>query len=88
MPAATTIAGMAAQEPITPPVRTLLVERGVRTTLWAPLWDVAACALGAATAARGRVRRWLATVAIETENDRHYGRQLAEIGDSDPACTP
>jgi ubiquinone biosynthesis monooxygenase Coq7 len=84
-PAATTIAGMAAQESDhRRRFDAMLVERGVRPTLLAPLWDVAGFALGAATALIGPRAAMACTVAIETEIDRHYGRQLAEIGDSDP----
>jgi ubiquinone biosynthesis monooxygenase Coq7 len=55
--------------------------------LLAPLWDVAGFALGAATALIGPRAAMACTVAIETEIDRHYGRQLTEIGDSDPELT-
>jgi ubiquinone biosynthesis monooxygenase Coq7 len=85
-PAATTIAGMAAQEADhRRRFDALMIQRGVRPTLFAPLWDVAGFALGAATALIGPRAAMACTVAIETEIDRHYGRQLAEIGDSDPA---
>jgi ubiquinone biosynthesis monooxygenase Coq7 len=83
---ATTVSGMAAQEADhRRRFDTMMVTRGVRPTLLAPLWDVAGFALGAATALIGPRAAMACTVAIETEIDRHYGRQLAEIGDSDPA---
>lgn len=84
-PAATSIAGMAGQEADhRRRFDALMTERGVRPTLLAPLWDVAGFALGAATALIGPRAAMACTVAIETEIDRHYGRQLAELGDSDP----
>jgi ubiquinone biosynthesis monooxygenase Coq7 len=84
-PAATTIAGMAAQEADhRQRFDAMMAERGVRPTLLAPLWDVAGFALGAATALIGPRAAMACTVAIETEIDRHYGRQLDEIGERDP----
>jgi ubiquinone biosynthesis monooxygenase Coq7 len=86
--AATTIAGMASQEAEhRAHFDKLLLERGVRPTLLAPFWDVAGFALGAATALIGPRAAMACTVAIETEIDRHYGRQLAELGDQDPELT-
>lgn len=65
----------------------LLAERGVRPTALAPLWSVAGYALGAATALIGPEAAMACTAAIETEIDRHYTAQLAELGDSDPELT-
>ena len=62
----------------------MMAERGVRPTLLQPLWNVAGFALGAATAAIGPEAAMACTAAIETEIDRHYSRQLAEIKDEDP----
>jgi ubiquinone biosynthesis monooxygenase Coq7 len=62
----------------------MIVERGVRPTLLQPVWNVAGYALGAVTAAIGPEAAMACTAAIETEIDRHYGEQLAELGDSDP----
>ena len=62
----------------------MIVDRGVRPTLLAPLWDVAGFALGAATALMGPKAAMACTAAIETEIDRHYGEQLEQIGDQDP----
>lgn len=62
----------------------LLTERRVRPTLLQPFWDVAGFALGAATAAMGPRAAMACTVAVETEIDKHYAEQLAELGDSDP----
>jgi 3-demethoxyubiquinol 3-hydroxylase len=61
-----------------------MAERGVRPTALHPLWDVAGFALGAVTAAIGPEAAMACTAAVETEIDRHYSEQLAEIGDADP----
>lgn len=63
----------------------MIAERGVRPTLLTPIWNVAGFALGAATAMIGPEAAMACTAAIETEIDRHYGEQLEEIGDHDPA---
>jgi ubiquinone biosynthesis monooxygenase Coq7 len=62
----------------------LMAERGVRPTALQPLWKVAGFALGAATALMSERAAMACTDAVETEIDRHYGRQLDELGDSDP----
>ena len=62
----------------------LMATRGVRPTALQPLWRVAGFALGAATALMSEKAAMACTDAVETEIDRHYGRQLAELGDSDP----
>jgi ubiquinone biosynthesis monooxygenase Coq7 len=62
----------------------LMAERGVRPTALQPLWNVAGFALGAATALMSERAAMACTDAVETEIDRHYGQQLAELGDSDP----
>jgi 3-demethoxyubiquinol 3-hydroxylase len=62
----------------------LLAERRVRPTALQPLWNVAGFALGAATALLSEEAAMACTDAVETEIDRHYSGQLAEIGDSDP----
>ena len=62
----------------------LLVERRVRPTLLAPLWHVAGYALGAATALVGPRAAMACTAAVEAEIDRHYGKQLEQLGDRDP----
>lgn len=84
-PAARLIAGMAAQEDrhrVT--FDRMIAERGVRPTLLQPLWHVAGYALGAATALMGPEAAMACTSAVETEIERHYGRQLDAIGDDDP----
>jgi 3-demethoxyubiquinol 3-hydroxylase len=62
----------------------LMAERRVRPTALQPLWNVAGFALGAATALMSEKAALACTDAIETEIDRHYGRQLEELGDDDP----
>jgi len=62
----------------------LLAERRVRPTALQPLWNVAGFALGAATALMSEKAALACTDAIETEIDRHYSRQLDELGDTDP----
>jgi ubiquinone biosynthesis monooxygenase Coq7 len=84
-PAARTIAGMAAQEERHRAFFDAMVaRRGVRPTALQPLWRVAGFALGAVTAAIGPEAAMACTAAVETEIDRHYRRQLDELGDSDP----
>ena len=62
----------------------LMAERRVRPTALQPLWNVAGFALGAATALMSEKAALACTDAVETEIDKHYGRQLAELGDEDP----
>jgi ubiquinone biosynthesis monooxygenase Coq7 len=62
----------------------LVAERRVRPTALHPLWNVAGFALGAATALMSEKAALACTDAIETEIDRHYSRQLDELGDTDP----
>ena len=84
-PAARAIHHMAAQEERHRAFfDTMIVERGVRPTILQPLWNVAGFALGAVTAAIGPDAAMACTAAVETEIDKHYAEQLAELGDSDP----
>ena len=84
-PAARSIAHMAEQEERhLSAFDKMMVERGVRPTALYPIWNVAGFALGAVSAAIGPEAAMACTVAVETEIDRHYSEQLAEIGDSDP----
>lgn len=62
----------------------LVAERRVRPTALQPLWSVAGFALGAVTALMSEEAALACTDAIETEIDRHYGRQLEELGADDP----
>ena len=61
----------------------LIAERRVRPTALQPLWNVAGFALGAATALMSERAALACTDAVETEIDRHYSQQLAELGDDD-----
>ena len=79
------IAGMAAQEERhRATFDAMIARRGVRPTALAPIWSAAGFALGAVTAAMGPKAAMACTAAIETEIDRHYAEQLAQLGDSDP----
>ena len=62
----------------------LIAERRVRPTVLQPLWNVAGFALGAATALMSEKAALACTDAVETEIDKHYQGQLAELGDDDP----
>ena len=62
----------------------LMAERRVRPTALQPLWNVAGFALGAATALMSEQAALACTDAVETEIDRHYGRQIDDLGDDDP----
>jgi len=62
----------------------LVAERGVRPTALQPVWNVAGFALGAATALISPQAAMACTDAVETEIDRHYARQLEELGEDDP----
>jgi len=61
----------------------LMAERRVRPTALQPVWNVAGFALGAVTALISDKAALACTDAIETEIDRHYSRQLADLGDED-----
>ena len=62
----------------------LMADRRVRPTALQPLWSVAGFALGAATALISERAAMACTDAVETEIDKHYSEQLAELGDEDP----
>ena len=62
----------------------LIAERGVRPTALQPVWNVAGYALGAATALIGPEAAMACTAAVEEEIDRHYSKQLDELGDDEP----
>jgi ubiquinone biosynthesis monooxygenase Coq7 len=61
----------------------LMTERGVRPTALQPVWHMAGFALGAVTALISEEAAMACTEAVETEIDRHYGRQLQDLGDED-----
>jgi len=84
-PEAKLIARMAAQEQRhLDRFDTLMARRRVRPTALQPLWNVAGFALGAATALMSEKAALACTDAVETEIDKHYSGQLAELGDEDP----
>lgn len=84
-PHAAKVAGMAAQEEVhRRRFDELMLRRGVRPTALQPLWAIAGHALGTATALLGPEAAMACTVAVEEEIDRHYARQLGELGDDDP----
>jgi ubiquinone biosynthesis monooxygenase Coq7 len=62
----------------------MMIERGVRPTLLQPIWHFAGYALGAATALISPGAAMACTAAIETEIDRHYGRQVSALGSDEP----
>lgn len=63
----------------------LLVERGVRPTIFSPLWNAAGFALGAATALMGEKAAMACTSAVEEVIEQHYAEQAIELDASDPA---
>jgi len=84
-PGAGEIAGMAAQEVAhREAFDAMLAQHGVRPTALQPVWSAAGFALGAATALLGPEAAMACTAAVETEIDRHYSKQLDELGDDEP----
>ena len=65
----------------------MIAERRVRPTLLAPFWDRAGFLLGAVTALISPEAAMACTAAVETEIDKHYADQLAELGDREPALS-
>ncbi len=81
-----TIAHMAEQEQRHLKTFDALVNaRRVRPTALEPVWRVAGFALGAMTAAMGEKAAYACTAAVEDVIDAHYARQIAALGESDPA---
>jgi ubiquinone biosynthesis monooxygenase Coq7 len=62
----------------------LMSERSVRPTALQPVWHTAGFMLGAVTALISEEAAMACTEAVETEIDRHYGHQLADLGENDP----
>ena len=84
-PAAHQVARMASQEQRhLDRFNRLMADRRVRPTALQPFWSVAGFALGAATALISEKAAMACTDAVETEIDRHYSEQLAELGEEDP----
>ena len=65
----------------------LLAERGVRPSLFTPLWRVAAFALGAGTALLGEKAAHACTDAVEAVIGEHYAGQVEELKDRDPVLS-
>jgi ubiquinone biosynthesis monooxygenase Coq7 len=63
----------------------LLSERGVRPSLFTPLWRVAAFALGAGTALLGEKAAHACTDAVEQVIEEHYAHQIEELTGREPA---
>jgi len=83
-PEAKLIARMAAQEERhLKRFNSLMATRRVRPTALQPIWNVAGFALGAATALMAEEAALACTDAVETEIDKHYGQQLADLGEDD-----
>jgi ubiquinone biosynthesis monooxygenase Coq7 len=84
-PEAKLVARMAAQEQRhLKRFNALMAERRVRPTVLQPLWNVAGFALGATTALISESAALACTDAVETEIDKHYSKQLTELGEQDP----
>jgi ubiquinone biosynthesis monooxygenase Coq7 len=64
---------------------TLLLERGVRPTMMAPIWRAAAYGLGVGAALIGESAVHACTEAVETVIAEHYAGQIAELETRDPA---
>jgi 3-demethoxyubiquinol 3-hydroxylase len=62
----------------------LLTERQVRPTALAPVWRLAAFALGAGTALMGDKAAHACTEAVENVIEEHYADQIAELSTRDP----
>ena len=62
----------------------MMIDRGIRPTVLHPLWNVAGYWLGAATALIGPAAAMACTAAVETEIDKHYSDQRAQLGDDEP----
>lgn len=63
----------------------LLVERRVRPTALAPVWNAAGFALGAATALVGERAAMACTSAVEEVIEQHYAAQAKELAETEPA---
>lgn len=84
-PVASEIARMARQEELhLEAFNKLMVEREVRPTLLMPIWHGAGFALGAISALVGPKAAMAVTAAVETEIDRHYGKQREALANNDP----
>ncbi len=57
----------------------LILERNIRPTVLAPLWDAAGFTLGAVTALMGEKAAMACTAAVEEVIDKHYADQIKEL---------
>ncbi len=62
----------------------LLVERKVRPTAMAPIWNAAGYGLGVVTALMGEKAAHACTEAVENVIEQHYGEQVTEIKNEEP----
>ena len=62
----------------------ILTDRGVRPTVFTPLWRMAGFALGAGTALMGEKAAHACTEAVESVIEAHYAEQIAEVSESEP----
>lgn len=62
----------------------LLIERGVRPTVFAPLWRIAGFTLGATTALLGEKAAHACTAAVEEVIEEHYAEQARALAEIDP----
>lgn len=62
----------------------LIAQRGVRPTVFAPIWNAAGFALGVATALMGEKAAHACTAAVEQVIEQHYENQERELGESEP----
>ncbi|MEZ6021998.1 MAG: demethoxyubiquinone hydroxylase family protein [Hyphomonadaceae bacterium] len=62
----------------------LIMERGVRPTIMAPVWRVAGFGLGAVTAMMGEQAAHACTEAVEEVIEEHYAHQSSALGRRDP----
>ena len=61
----------------------LLLSRGVRPTLLAPIWNAAGFAVGAGTALMGEKAAMACTSAVEAVIEGHYKDQADELGEDE-----
>lgn len=57
----------------------MLIDRDVRPTALAPVWNAAAYGLGVATALMGEKAAHACTEAVETVIEQHYAEQIEEL---------
>ena len=57
----------------------LILEKNIRPTVLAPLWDAAGFTLGAVTALMGEKAAMACTAAVEEVIDAHYAEQIEEL---------